>query len=82
MARGGYAETALEHGWSRNVLVHHIELRTVERQGSAATPFRLELQARTGTNPRTQTSRSRIEPSTNTNPEHRKRIEGVLAALR
>ena len=27
------AQAALTHGWSRNVLVHHIELRTAERQG-------------------------------------------------
>jgi len=30
-----YAQAALTHGWSRNVLVHHIEARTVERQGKA-----------------------------------------------
>jgi predicted nuclease of restriction endonuclease-like (RecB) superfamily len=26
--RLAYAQAAIEHGWSRNVLVHHIELRT------------------------------------------------------
>lgn len=30
-----YAQAPLTHGWSRNVLVHHIELRTTERQGRA-----------------------------------------------
>lgn len=37
--RIAYAQAALEHGWSRNVLVHNIELRTVERQGQAITNF-------------------------------------------
>jgi predicted nuclease of restriction endonuclease-like (RecB) superfamily len=30
---------AIEHGWSRAVLVHHLEARTVERQGQALTNF-------------------------------------------
>ncbi|MBX3196638.1 MAG: hypothetical protein KF850_10130 [Labilithrix sp.] len=34
-ARLAYAASALENGWSRAVLVHHIEMRTVERQGKA-----------------------------------------------
>lgn len=34
-ARLAYARSTLEHGWSRAVLVHHIEMRTVERQGKA-----------------------------------------------
>ncbi len=34
-----YAAHALEHGWSRAVLVHHIEARSVERQGKALTNF-------------------------------------------
>lgn len=38
-ARLAYAASALEHGWSRAVLVHHIEARTVERQGKALTNF-------------------------------------------
>jgi predicted nuclease of restriction endonuclease-like (RecB) superfamily len=38
-ARLAYAASALEHGWSRAVLVHHIEARTVERQGKAVTNF-------------------------------------------
>jgi predicted nuclease of restriction endonuclease-like (RecB) superfamily len=37
--RLAYAAAALEHGWSRAVLVHHIEARTVERQGKALTNF-------------------------------------------
>lgn len=37
--RTAYAQAALEHGWSRNVLVHQIELRTAERQGKAVTNF-------------------------------------------
>jgi predicted nuclease of restriction endonuclease-like (RecB) superfamily len=38
-ARLLYATRALEHGWSRSVLVHHIEARTAERQGKALTNF-------------------------------------------
>lgn len=38
-ARLAYAARALEVGWSRAVLVHHIEARTVERQGKALTNF-------------------------------------------
>lgn len=34
-----YAARAVEHGWSRNVLTHHIELRTLEREGKALTNF-------------------------------------------
>lgn len=37
--RLAYAQAATAHGWSRNVLVHHIELRTAERQGKALTNF-------------------------------------------
>ena len=37
--RLAYASHALEHGWSRAMLVHHIEGRTVERQGKAITNF-------------------------------------------
>src|SRR5579871_5506184 len=28
-----YARAAIEHGWSRNILVHHIETKLFERQG-------------------------------------------------
>lgn len=38
-ARLAYASQALDRGWSRAVLVHHIEARTVERQGKALTNF-------------------------------------------
>jgi predicted nuclease of restriction endonuclease-like (RecB) superfamily len=38
-ARLAYAAAALEHGWSRAVLVHHFEARTVERRGRAITNF-------------------------------------------
>ncbi|MEJ7733002.1 MAG: PDDEXK nuclease domain-containing protein [Polyangiaceae bacterium] len=38
-ARLAYAARALEHGWSRAVLVHHLEAQTVERQGKALTNF-------------------------------------------
>jgi len=34
-----YARKALEHGWSRAVLVHQIELGLYERQGKAVTNF-------------------------------------------
>ena len=34
-----YAARAVEHGWSRPLLTHHIELRTVEREGKAVTNF-------------------------------------------
>ena len=38
-SRLAYAARAIEHGWSRAVLVHHLEARTVERQGKALTNF-------------------------------------------
>lgn len=34
-----YAALCQQHGWSRNVLVHQIESRLLERQGQAATNF-------------------------------------------
>jgi len=34
-----YAARAVEHGWSRPLLTHHIELRTLEREGKAVTNF-------------------------------------------
>jgi predicted nuclease of restriction endonuclease-like (RecB) superfamily len=37
--RLAYAASAVEHGWSRAVLTHHIELGTVERTGRAVTNF-------------------------------------------
>lgn len=41
--RLAYAHAALTHGWSRNVLDHHIDLRTVERSGKAITNFAQQL---------------------------------------
>jgi predicted nuclease of restriction endonuclease-like (RecB) superfamily len=41
--RLAYARAALTHGWSRNVLDHHIDLRTVERTGKAITNFERQL---------------------------------------
>jgi len=35
--RLAYAESALEHGWSRAALAMHIEARSVERSGKAIT---------------------------------------------
>ncbi|MBZ5487085.1 DUF1016 domain-containing protein [Halomonas aquamarina] len=41
--RLAYAHAALEHGWSRNVLVMQIETRLLERQGAAITNFDARL---------------------------------------
>src|SRR5699024_3550604 len=41
--RLAYAEGAIAHGWSRNVLNIHIETRLLERSGKAATNFELTL---------------------------------------
>ena len=38
-----YAARAVEHGWSRPLLTHHIELRTLEREGKAVTNFEHRL---------------------------------------
>ena len=38
-----YAQKAIEYGWSRNVLVHQIENRLIERQGSAITNFKATM---------------------------------------
>jgi predicted nuclease of restriction endonuclease-like (RecB) superfamily len=40
-----YARAAIEHGWSRAVLVHQIETRLHERQGNAVTNFARTLPA-------------------------------------
>lgn len=37
--RQWYAQKTIENGWSRNVLVHHIETKLFERQGKAITNF-------------------------------------------
>lgn len=38
-----YATKAVEHGWSRNILVMQIESRLLERSGTAVTNFELNL---------------------------------------
>lgn len=43
--RLAYAASAVEHGWSRAVLTHHIEQGTVERSGKAITNFAERLPA-------------------------------------
>ena len=43
--RLAYAQRAVEHGWSRNVLTIHIERRRLERAGQAVTNFDLRLPA-------------------------------------
>jgi predicted nuclease of restriction endonuclease-like (RecB) superfamily len=44
--RRGYAAKAIEHNWSRNVLVMQIETRLLERSGKAVTNFVAQLPAR------------------------------------
>ena len=41
--RLAYAQRAIEHGWSRNVLNIHIERRLLEREGQAVTNFERQL---------------------------------------
>lgn len=43
--RLAYAESAIQHGWSRNVLNIHIETRLLERSGKAVTNFSTTLPA-------------------------------------
>jgi len=43
--RLAYAESAIQHGWSRNVLNIHIETRLLERSGTAVTNFSATLPA-------------------------------------
>ncbi|MHB1606684.1 MAG: PDDEXK nuclease domain-containing protein [Leptospirales bacterium] len=43
--REWYAKAAIEHGWSRNVLVHQIETELHKRQGAALTNFHKTLPA-------------------------------------
>jgi predicted nuclease of restriction endonuclease-like (RecB) superfamily len=42
-SRVWYAAAAVEHGWSRNVLVHHIETRRMDRSGKAISNFTATL---------------------------------------
>lgn len=39
LRRERYAEAAVEHGWSRNVLVHNLRSRALERSGAQTTNF-------------------------------------------
>ena len=41
--RLAYAQRAIEHGWSRNVLIIHIERRLLEREGQAVSNFAAQL---------------------------------------
>ncbi len=41
--RLAYAQSAITHGWSRNVLNIHIETRLLERTGKAVTNFEASL---------------------------------------
>lgn len=41
--RLAYAQSAIQHGWSRNVLNIHIETRLLERSGKAVTNFDVSL---------------------------------------
>ncbi len=43
--RLAYAQRAIEHGWSRNVLNIHIERRLLEREGRAVSNFAAQLPA-------------------------------------
>jgi predicted nuclease of restriction endonuclease-like (RecB) superfamily len=43
--RVAYAQRAIEHGWSRNVLSIHIETRLLEREGKAVSNFQARLPA-------------------------------------
>lgn len=43
--REWYARAAIEHGWSRNILVHQIETQLHKRQGAALTNFSKTLPA-------------------------------------
>ena len=43
--RLAYAQRAIQHGWSRNVMNIHIETRLLEREGQAVTNFEARLPA-------------------------------------
>ena len=40
-----YIQQTIEHGWSRNVLAHHIDTRLFHRKGNAVTNFKTTLPA-------------------------------------
>ncbi len=42
-SRLAYAQRAIQHGWSRNMLNIHIETRLLEREGNAVTNFEAQL---------------------------------------
>jgi predicted nuclease of restriction endonuclease-like (RecB) superfamily len=44
-SREWYLRASIEHGWSRNVLTHHISTRLQEREGKALTNFSRTLPA-------------------------------------
>jgi predicted nuclease of restriction endonuclease-like (RecB) superfamily len=44
-ARAWYAHTALQHGWSRDILAHQIDTGLYQRQGQAVTNFDATLPA-------------------------------------
>ena len=45
--REWYARAAIQHGWSRNVLIHQMDTRLIDRQGQATTNFDRSLPAPT-----------------------------------
>ncbi|MFT2722071.1 PDDEXK nuclease domain-containing protein [Deinococcus sp. A31D244] len=45
--REWYARAAIQHGWSRNVLIHQMDTRLIDRQGQATTNFDRALPAPT-----------------------------------
>jgi predicted nuclease of restriction endonuclease-like (RecB) superfamily len=44
-AREWYARATIQHGWSRNILIHQIDSRLIERQGQATSNFDRALPA-------------------------------------
>jgi predicted nuclease of restriction endonuclease-like (RecB) superfamily len=44
-SRLAYAQRAMDHGWSRNVLTHHIDSKLLQREGRAVTNFEARLPA-------------------------------------
>jgi len=63
-----YAKATIQHGWSRNVLVHQIESGRLHRQGKAAANFDRTLRARDptsrGTSPKITTTSIFSPPAT------------------
>ena len=47
-SREWYLRASIEHGWSRNVLTHHISTKLQEREGKALTNFSRTLPASGG----------------------------------